>query len=73
MEITYMSTMNSEIYAALIEAGSSEDKARAEAISVTDYERDINEVKPDLKVIKWGIGLIITAEVLPLMKSFFAV
>jgi len=48
-----MSTMNSEIYAALIDAGSSEEKARA-AVSVTDYERDINEVKSDLKVIKWG-------------------
>ena len=67
-----MSTMNSEIYAALIDAGSSEEKAKA-AISVTDYERDINEVKSDLKLIKWGIGLIIAAEVMPLMKSFFVV
>ena len=67
-----MSIMNSEIYAALIDAGSSEEKAKAAAISVTDYERDINEVKSDLKLIKWGIGLIIAAEVMPLMKSFFA-
>ena len=67
-----MSTMNSEIYAALIEAGSSEEKAKAAAVSVTDYERDINEVKPDLKLIKWGIGLIIAAEVMPLMKNFFS-
>ena len=67
-----MSTMNSEIYTALIEAGSSEEKAKAAAISVTDYERDIHEVKSDLKLIKWGIGLIIAAEVMPLMKSFFA-
>lgn len=67
-----MSTMNSEIYSALIEAGASEEKAKAAAVSVTDYERDINEVKSDLKVIKWGIGLIIAAEVLPIMKSFFA-
>ena len=67
-----MSTMNSEIYAALIEAGSSEEKAKAAAVSVTDYERDINEVKPDLKLIKWGTGLIIAAEVMPLMKNFFS-
>ncbi len=67
-----MSTMNSEIYSALIEAGASEEKAKAAAVSVTDYEKDINEVKSDLKVIKWGVGLIIAAEVLPLMKSFFA-
>lgn len=67
-----MSTMNSEIYSALIDAGASEEKAKAAAVSVTDYEKDINEVKSDLKVIKWGIGLIIAAEVLSLMKSFFA-
>ncbi len=64
--------MNSEIYAALIEAGSSEEKATAAAISITDYERDMHEVKSDLKLIKWGVGLIIAAEVMPLMKSFFA-
>ena len=67
-----MSTMNTEIYAALIEAGSSEEKARAAAVSVTDYERDMHEVKSDLKLIKWGIGLIIAAEVMPLMKNFFS-
>lgn len=64
--------MNSEIYAALIDAGSSEEKAKAAAVSVTDYEKDINEVKSELKVIKWGVGLIVAAEVLPLMKNFFS-
>jgi len=34
--------MNSDIDAALIDAGSSEDKARAAAVSVTDYERDLS-------------------------------
>ena len=38
----------------------------------TEYEQDINEVKSDLKLIKWGIGLIIAAETMLLMKSFFA-
>ena len=67
-----MSTMNSEIYAALIDAGSSEEKAKAAAVSVTDYERDMNEVKSELKLIKWGVSLIIVAEVMPLMKAFFS-
>jgi len=31
--------MNSEIYAALIEAGSSEEKARDAVVSVTAYEK----------------------------------
>jgi len=64
--------MNSEIYTALIDAGSSEEKAKAAAVSVTDYERVINDVRSELRLIKWGVGLIIAAEVLPLMKSFFA-
>ncbi len=67
-----MSTMNAEIYSALIEAGASEDKAKDAAKSVADYQKDINDVKADLKLIKWGIGLIIAAEVLPILKTLFA-
>jgi len=40
-----MSTMNSEIYTALIDAGFSEEKAKAVAVSVTDYERVISDGK----------------------------
>ncbi len=53
-----MSTMNSEIYAALIDAGSSEEKAKVAAISVTGYEQDIYKVKPDLKLIKCHSGFM---------------
>ena len=67
-----MSTMNAEIYSALIEAGASEDKAKDAAKSVADYQKDINDVKADLKLIMWGIGLIIAAEVLPILKTLFA-
>ena len=67
-----MSTMNAEIYSALIDAGASEDKAKDAAKSVADYQKDINDVKADLKLIKWGIGLIIAAEVLPILKTLFA-
>jgi len=67
-----MSTMNAEIYSALIDAGATEDKAKDAAKSVADYQNDINEVKANLKLIKWGIGLIIAAEVLPILKTIFA-
>ncbi len=67
-----MSTMNTEIYSALIDAGASEDKAKDSAKSVADYPKDINDLKADLKLIKWGIGLIIAAEVLPILKTLFA-
>jgi len=64
--------MNTEIYCALIDAGASEDKAKDAAKSVVDYQKDINNVKADLKLIKWGIGLIIAAEVLPILKTLFS-
>jgi hypothetical protein len=64
--------MNVEIYSALIEAGASENKAKEAAKSVVDYQKDINDAKADLKLIKWGIGLIIAAEVLPILKNLFA-
>ena len=67
-----MSTMNTEIYSALIDAGASENKAKDAAKSVADYQQDINDVRADLKLIKWGIGLIIAAEVLPILKTIFA-
>ena len=67
-----MATMNSEIYSALLDAGASDEKATAAAISITDYQKDINDVKSDLKVIKWGMALVIAAEVLPILKEFFA-
>ena len=65
-------TADKKIYSALIEAGASEGKAKDAAKSVADYQKDINDVKADLKLIKWGIGLIIAAEVLPILKTLFA-
>ena len=67
-----MSVMNKQLYTALIEAGATDDKASAAAESVADYQKDINDIRADLKLIKWGIGLIIAAEVLPILKSFFS-
>ena len=67
-----MSTMNAEIYTALIDAGASENKAKDAAKSVVDYQQDINGVRADLKLIKWGIGLIIAAEILPILKTIFS-
>ena len=48
-----MSTMNSEIYAALIDAGSSEEKAKAAAVSVTDYEKGNNRGQTPINPLSW--------------------
>ena len=51
-----MSTMNSEVYAALIEAGVTEDKAREAAKSVAQYDTDIAEMKASPLLLKWMVG-----------------
>ena len=54
-----MSTMNSEVYDALIDAGADETKAREAAKSVAQYDTDIAEIKASLLVLKWMAGFIL--------------
>ena len=54
-----MSTMNSEVYDALIDAGADETKAREAAKSVARYDTDIAEIKAGLLVLKWMTGFIL--------------
>ena len=58
-----MSTMNSEVYDALINAGADETKAREAAKSVAQYNTDIGhiktslaDIKASLRVIQWMFG-----------------
>lgn len=51
-----MSTMNSEVYDALVSAGADEAKAREAAKSVARYDSDIAEIKASLLLLKWMVG-----------------
>ena len=52
-----MSTMNSEVYDALLSAGADEAKAREAAKSVAvRYDADIAEIKASLLLLKWMVG-----------------
>ena len=51
-----MSTMNSEVYDALVSAGADETKAREAAKSVARYDTDIAEIKASLLLLKWMAG-----------------
>ena len=51
-----MSTMNSEVYAALVEAGASEDRARQAAESVARYDGGIAGIKASLLLPRWMAG-----------------
>ena len=51
-----MNTINSELYAALINAGADKTKAREAANSVARYDTDIAEIKASLLLLKWMVG-----------------
>ena len=51
-----MSIMIAELYDALKEAGASEEKSRAAAKALADYESLFNKIDTQLKIIKWMLG-----------------
>ena len=54
-----MSTMNSEVYDAFIDAGADENKARQAAKSVVQHDSDLTKIKASLRVIKWMVGFVL--------------
>ena len=69
-----------EIYDALKIAGVPEDKATAAAKAVADVgqkdrldriEKEITEIKGDIKVIKWMLGVIMAGVASLILKAFF--
>jgi hypothetical protein len=59
-----MPLMNSELYDALLEAGTSEEKARKAAESVAEYETFFVYLESAFLRMKWGIGMLIVAVLL---------
>ena len=61
-----MSTMISEVYDALKDAGASEEKARSAAEAIAGYENRFAKIDQDLAVVKWmaGFNLALTTAVL---------
>ena len=77
-----MNMMLTEVYDAFIAAGTPEDKARsaAQALSAESFatkgdivrlEKEITAVQADIKLVKWMLGVVIAAVVLPLVRDFF--
>ena len=65
-----MSTMNSEVYDALVSAGADEAKAREAAKSVAQYDSDIAEIKASLLVLKWMVGFVLAFVVALVWRDF---
>jgi hypothetical protein len=71
--------MITEVYEAFISAGAPEDKAKAAAIAVAEYDSRFNRIDSDLAlvkaemvVLKWMLGFVLAGIVSLVMKTFFA-
>lgn len=65
-----MSTMISEVYDALKEAGASEEKARKAAEAIASYENRFTRLESDLALLKWMVGFNLAMTVAVLWKVF---
>ena len=66
-----MNVIVKEVYDAFREAGVSEEKSTEAAKAVADFDTRFAKLEADLLVLKWMVGLVIAAEVLPLLKTLF--
>jgi hypothetical protein len=71
--------MITEVYEAFISAGAPEDKAKAAARAVAEYDSRFNRidsdlalVKPEMVALKWMLGFVLAGVVSLVMKNFFA-
>jgi hypothetical protein len=58
-----MTTMITELYDALKNAGAEEDKARRAAETVPAYENRFAKIETDLGILKWMVGFNLAASV----------
>jgi len=65
-----MSTMISEVYDALKDAGASEEKARKAAEAIAAYENRFNRIEQDLAIVKWMLGFVLAMVTAILWKVF---
>lgn len=58
-----MTTALMEVYDALREAGASEERSRAAAEAVANYEHRLSTLETDVKLLKWMAGFNIALSV----------
>jgi hypothetical protein len=62
--------MISEVYDALLAAGSPEAKARKAAEALASHENRFSKIEADLLDLKWMVGAILAGVVTLVLKSF---
>ena len=66
-----MTTMISELYEALVDAGASQEKAREAAKAIAEYEDRFSRIDSHLRILKWMVGAILAGVVSLIIRSFF--
>lgn len=66
-----MSIMVSEVYDALLEAGASDEKSRAAAQAIADYDQRFNRIDAELKLHRLMLTLVLGGVVVLILKAFF--
>ncbi len=66
-----MKLINSELYAALVESGASEEKAKAAAESVAEQQEQFHTIDKKLDRISLFLWVVFAAIVLPSLKVLF--
>ena len=68
-----MTTMISELYEALIDAGASQEKAKEASKAIAEYKDRFSKIDPDLRILKWMVGAILAGVASLIIRSFFPV
>ena len=73
-----MTTMLSEVYDALLEAGATQEKARKAAEAVAGYENrfskienELTGIRGELNLLKWMVGLVLGGVLVLVLRAFF--
>ena len=67
-----MATMLGEIYDAFKDAGASEEKSRAAAKAIADYDSRSDKIESGPAVLKWMAGANIALSLAIIARTFFS-
>jgi len=65
-----MALMLGKLYDALRTAGVPDDKARQATEEVANYEKDLADLRSDVRVLKWITGTTLAGVVALIVRSF---
>ena len=66
-----MSVRVSEVYDALREAGASDEKSRAAAQAIADYDQRFSRIDAEIKLHRLMLTLVLGGVIVLILKSFF--